>query len=160
MKFILVVVAVILVAGVSSAPLVKRSLEDEQKLRDLLMQYLDGNNAQIADEQADDTAAVLEEEREENEQIDQVVEKEEDGLGEALFKAAQLEKKNDKKEEQKLDNREQQLETELENEEGELETTLEEREKDILENIERELLLIELKKELSKKSSGGVQPGK
>ncbi|XP_072042379.1 uncharacterized protein [Amphiura filiformis] len=150
MKFILVVVAVILVAGVSSAPLVKRSLEDEQKLRDLL----------IADEQADDTAAVLEEEREENEQIDQVVEKEEDGLGEALFKAAQLEKKNDKKEEQKLDNREQQLETELENEEGELETTLEEREKDILENIERELLLIELKKELSKKSSGGVQPGK
>ncbi|XP_072042378.1 uncharacterized protein [Amphiura filiformis] len=158
MKFILVVVAVILVAGVSSAPLVKRSLEDEQKLRDLL--YLDGNNAQIADEQADDTAAVLEEEREENEQIDQVVEKEEDGLGEALFKAAQLEKKNDKKEEQKLDNREQQLETELENEEGELETTLEEREKDILENIERELLLIELKKELSKKSSGGVQPGK
>ncbi|XP_072042382.1 uncharacterized protein [Amphiura filiformis] len=92
--FVLVVVTVALVGGVSAAPLVKKSLNEagaEDKLLELLMRYL---NAQTAAE-ADDTAAVLEEEREENEQIDQVVEKEDGGIEEALFKVAQLQKKNE-----------------------------------------------------------------
>ncbi|XP_072042436.1 uncharacterized protein [Amphiura filiformis] len=121
--FVLVVVTVALVGGVSAAPLVKKSQNKagaEDQLLELLSRYL-ASNGQTADEQADDIAAVLEEEREENEQIDQVVEKENGGV-EALLKAVeQLQKKNEEREE------------DLENEERELELA-------ILENIAGELL--------------------